>query len=73
MLHCTCSFSVKLNEKKKVPLKIWFGEEGCKKMFAGGGFGIGNISEKGGTLTRKGWRKIEGGLCCDPERSYAHN
>ena len=32
-------FSFKMNEKK-VPLKIWFGEGGYKKIFAGGGFDL---------------------------------
>ena len=32
------SFSFKLNEKKRVSLKIWFGDEGYKKLFAEWGF-----------------------------------
>ena len=47
----------KLNEKI-VPLKIWFGEGGYKKIFAGGmglifSREVGNISKKG-VLDKKG-------------------
>ena len=66
------SFTFKLNEKNKVLLKIWFGEGGYKKIVVGEGVwcfisGLEMFQKKGG-LTKKGWRKKEGG--CNKQINY---
>ena len=64
------SYNCKLNKKKKVQFKIWFGEGGYTKIFVGGKDLMFNnvlkIFQKRG-LDKKGVEKSG----CDPQGNYA--
>ena len=71
------SFSFKLNEKKKVALKLMVWRRGVtRKFLLEGGFDLQwegwKYFKEMGELTRKGRGKIDGG--CDPQRkrNYVH-
>ena len=65
-------FSFNFNEKKKVPLKIWFEEGSCKNIFAGGvrifNRGRLKIFQKRGLGKKEVEKKVEGEL--SPSKNY---
>ena len=66
------SFTLKLNAKKKLPLKISDLERrGCKKIFAGGGVMFHKGGGEGGLARREWFRNF--GMGCDTHCNCANN